>query len=192
MSPADPLSTAAWLAGVLEKLGIRYLVGGSVASSIWGEPRSTMDLDVMIDADLDAVTRLVTSLEDEFYVDQNDARAAVAHRSSFNAIHLGSSLKIDFFVAHDAQLERNQFERRRPVALPAGTVDFYAPEDLIVRKLIWFRDGNEQSDRQWRDVLGILRVSGHRIDHTYLHRAALQAGVAKLLERAFARLSELD
>jgi len=145
------------VAAILEELGIRYVIGGSVASSLMGEPRSTLDLDVMIVCDADSVRNLVGRLQEAFYVDESDALRAVADQSAFNAIHLPSSLKVDFFLAERAPFAAHQIERRRAIDVGGVRLYFYAPEDLIVRKLMWFRLGAETSERQWRDVLGISR-----------------------------------
>jgi hypothetical protein len=184
MSPGDPLSLAGTVATILDRLGIRYVIGGSVASSIWGEPRATIDLDLMIDADDHAVSLLVEELRDEFYVDEETAAFAVAREGSFNAIHYASSMKVDFFIAERAPLARTQLERRRGIPIGEDVLQFYAPEDLLIRKLMWYRLGGEQSERQWRDVLGILRVSWTRMERDYLAAAAEQANVSDLLEQA--------
>lgn len=183
MTPADPISVAVIVAAILEKLGIRYVIGGSVASSLMGEPRSTLDLDLMIACDTDSVRALVADLKEAFYVDESDALQAVANQSTFNAVHLPSSLKVDFFVAERAPFAARQIERRRAIDIGGARLYFYAPEDLIVRKLMGFRLGAETSERQWRDVLGILKAE-RNLDLDLLRGAALDAGVRDLLVRA--------
>jgi hypothetical protein len=183
MTPADPVAVAAIVASILEQLGIRYVIGGSVASSLMGEPRSTLDLDLMIACDADSVRRLVARLKESFYVDESDALRAVADQSTFNAIHLATSLKVDFFVAERAPIATHQIERRRAIDVGGARLYFYSPEDLIVRKLMWFRLGAETSERQWRDVLGILKTEKN-LDAELLRAAAREAGVRDLLDRA--------
>ena len=182
MTPIDPLAVAAHVAAILDRLGIRYVIGGSVASSVLGEPRSTLDLDVMIDAGGEDVRRLARALAGDFYVDEEDAVESVLRGASFNAIHLHSALKVDFFPAEE--LGRQQISRRQAIVVRAGlpALNFYLAEDLVVRKLLWFRKGEESSARQWRDVVSILKST--RVDFEQLTRSAREQNVNDLLVRA--------
>ena len=182
MTPLDPLSVAAHLAAILDRLNIRYVIGGSVASSIVGEPRSTLDLDVMIDASREDVGRLACALAGDFYIDEADAVESVERSSSFNAIHLGSSLKVDFFPAEE--LGRQQIARRKAMVVRDGlpALYFYSAEDLIIRKLLWFRKGGESSERQWRDIVSILKNSP--VDAEQLRGSARAQDLEELLSRA--------
>lgn len=185
MIPVDPLGVAQLIAGYLEAAGLRYLIGGSVASSLLGEPRSTLDLDLMIERDLQKVGKLVRMLSETCYIDTTAALAAAEHGRSFNAIHLPSSMKVDFFVAEDAPFAAEALSHRRRVNVPGvGELYFYALEDLIVRKLSWFRLGGESSDRQWRDVVSLLRINAGDIDLSRLQRLSSEVGIADLLARA--------
>lgn len=184
MSPADPLSIAREIGSILDRLEIRYVIGGSVASSVWGEPRTTVDLDLMIDGSPEAIGELVEALKDTFYIDRETALEAYDRRGLFNAIHFESSMKVDFFMSEADEIANSQLERRRGLKMSGVVLYFYSPEDLIVRKMMWFRSGGEQSQRQWRDILGILRTSSLLLDDGYLRSAAGNAGVVDLLERA--------
>lgn len=185
MTPIDPLAVATVVAQSLERAGLRYAIGGSVAASLIGEPRSTLDLDIMIECDIEKTAILARELSDNFYVDQESAVAAARDRGTFNAIHLATSLKIDFFVAEDSSLAREALAYRRRVDSPGSApLYFYALEDLVARKLLWFRMGGEVSDRQWRDVLGMLRLRATSVDWPRLRELATVAGVGDLLERA--------
>ena len=185
MTPVDPLAVAQRIAGHLEAVGLRYVVGGSVASSLLGEPRSTLDLDIMIEADREKVRALVRRLGDTCYVDEESALEAVEERRSFNAIDLRSAMKIDFFIAEDASFAGEAMSERREVEIPGiGRLYFYAAEDLIIRKLVWFRLGDESSERQWRDVVSLLRLNRGRLDLDRLERLTRETGVSDLLRRA--------
>ena len=155
-----------------------------MAATLYGEPRATLDLDVVIDADASAALRVVSALKSDFYIEEEDALQAIRHGTSFNAIHFDAGLKIDFFIAQKSPEVREQFNRARVVQLAEGAAAFYAPEDILVWKLKWYRAGGEQSDRQWRDIIGILRLSQEPLDDTYLDRAAAAFGVIDLLARA--------
>lgn len=182
MTPIDPLAVAAQVAAILERLQIAYVIGGSVASSVLGEPRSTLDLDIMIDTDAEAARSLARALRNDFYIDEEDVLDAVRHGSSFNAIHLASSLKVDFFPAE--KLGREQIARRQAiVARPdLEPLFFYAAEDLIIRKLLWFRQGGESSSRQWRDVVSMLKTTS--VDFNLLQRLAREQNIDELVSRA--------
>lgn len=185
MTPVDPLAVAQGIAGHLDAVGLRYLIGGSVASSLLGEPRSTLDLDIMIEADREKVRALVRRLSDTCYVDEASALEAVEKRRSFNAIDLTSAMKIDFFIAEDASFAEEAMRERRGVEIPGiGPLYFYAAEDLIIRKLLWYRIGDEASERQWRDVVSLLRLNEGRVDLDRLERLARETRLADLLRRA--------
>lgn len=186
MTPVDPLGTAVLVAAILEELAIPYVIGGSVASSVLGEPRSTLDLDVMIDADEQRVRRFAAKLREDFYVDEDDAIAAVRSASSFNVIRYDSVMKVDFFIAEP--LGRRQILRRRGIRVrpELPVLYFYSVEDLVLRKLLWFRLGGGVSERQWRDVISLLKVAGQDLDREYLHAVAAEEKIAELLSRAAA------
>ena len=172
---------------LLEELGVRYHLGGSFASAIHGVPRQTMDADFVVDLGAARVVALVDRLRDLFYVDLEVAQEAVASRGSFNAIHLETGFKIDFFAKgtddfDDIELDRS--ELTQITADPPRSAYVKTAEDIILRKLQWFRSGGGVSDRQWRDVLGVLTARGEDLDRGYLEEWASRLGLSDLLERA--------
>lgn len=172
---------------ILDDLGVRYHLGGSFASAIHGVPRQTMDADLVVDLGAATVTRLVERLRDDFYVDLDVAQDAVTHRSSFNAIHLSSGFKVDFFVKGGGEFDEVELERSIATRIsndPVRSAMVKTAEDTVLRKLQWYREGGEVSDRQWKDVLGVLATSGENLDRGYLQRWARELGVSNLLDRA--------
>ena len=169
----------------LEGIGLEYHVGGSYASSVHGVPRQTQDIDLVVNLPPTLVTNFVKSLSQDFFVQESAAREAVQDRRSFNAIHLATGLKIDFFVRGDQPFDLEEFRRHRAQPLLEGRpIIVKSPEDIVLRKLEWYRAGGEVSDRQWGDVVGILRTQGHSLDRDYMEQWATTLGVADLLENA--------
>jgi hypothetical protein len=194
MSAELPASLAIVLGVIdlLENLNIRYHLGGSFASAIHGVPRQTMDADMVVDLDAARVATLVDGLKSDFYVDPEVAADAVSRRGSFNAIHLGSGFKVDFFVKGNSdfdELELDRSELYQIVADPPRSVYVKTAEDTVLRKLQWYVDGGGVSDRQWRDVLGVLLTGGDDLDRGYLQTWADRLGLGEVLNRAS---SEVD
>lgn len=185
---SDPLVVAAVLAKVFDDLGIRYLVGGSLASSVYGIPRATQDVDLVAELHLESVEAVHQRLVGAFYVDTDMIREAIARGASFNVVHLETMFKADIFIMKGDSWSREEMTRGRSEQLdgPQGPlpVRFASPEDTLLHKLIWYKLGNEISDRQWNDVLGILKVQGELLDKTYLDHWAPLLDVAQLLARA--------
>lgn len=181
---ADPIDALVDLVGIFDELGIAYAIGGSVASSVHGEPRASADADVLVALAASHVPPLVARLESGFYVSDVAAREAVRSHRSFNAIHLASMYKVDIFVAGPDRIDREQLARRIRVSLGECTLMVTAAENLVVRKLDWFRQGGGVSELQWRDVLGVLKIQASSLDLGYMRDLAASAGVDELLERA--------
>jgi hypothetical protein len=182
----DVLRVAALVADAWEACDMRYLIGGSLASSFAGEPRSTLGIDMVVELSDASLARFAGRLNPEFYFDLDQARSDLRLGLSFNLIHEPTGLKVDVFPSR-SPLARTQMDRRRSIEVcadPSRCLYFYTPEDILLQKLAWFRQGGEVSDRQWRDVVGIVVTQGASLDRSYLREHAEEAGVADLLPRA--------
>lgn len=188
-APIDPIATALLVVRHLDAMQIPHTIGGSIASSFAGEPRSTVDIDIVVALEERHVEALVAALSAEFYVDADALRRAIRTRSSANLIHQATQLKVDLFVAGGTPLDARQIARRLAVDLGDGRrLHVHPPEDILLQKLRWYRRGGEVSDRQWRDISAIVRVQGGRLDRDYLREGAGILGVTDLLDLALAEM----
>lgn len=162
-------------------MDVRYYVGGSIASSIHGVVRATADVDFVADLRAGQGRMLAESLAEEFYLSDAAAEDAIRHGRSFNAIHLHSCLKLDVFVPIGDVLSESAMGR---ASTEPGGLRIASAEDVLLAKLRWSRQHGATSERQWGDVLGILRVGVGRLDVTYCRRMAEAIGVAPMLEQA--------
>jgi hypothetical protein len=182
----DELAVTLIVTRALEALGVTYIVGGSLASTAYGKIRTTMDADLLAELLPKHVEPLLVRLGDAFYADETMIRNAIAHRNSFNLIHLETFFKIDIFILRARPFDRQQLERgiRHVLVEPDGIATLATPEDTILAKLDWYRLGGESSERQWRDVLGVLAIQAGTLDETYLDRWSAELGILDLLNRA--------
>ena len=184
----EPIGVARLVADFLTRIGVSYVIGGSFASSVHGEPRSTNDVELVADLDEGDIDPFLDAARSECYLSREAIVEAVHSGGSFNLIHIPTAVKVDIFVAGSDALDRARLQRRTPVVFPSGASSFAlfvdTAEDTILRKLEWYRRGGEASERQWRDVTGIIRVQSSRLDRAYLREWAAQLAVSDLLERA--------
>lgn len=191
----ENLQAALRVADALDALGVRWFLGGSLASSAHGVPRATLDADIVADLQPQQVKLLLKAIGEGWYADEQAMRDAIANRSSFNLIHLDTAMKVDVFVPKHRKFDAEQFDRvqRTPVAEGSSIeVPVCAAEDIVVAKLEWFRMGHETSDRQWNDILGVLRLNAPTLDFALMQHHAMELGVLDLLTKALqeARISD--
>ncbi len=185
MAQPEAFEASLPLIEVLEELHVDYLVGGSLASSYHGTPRSTQDVDLVADLKPAHVPLLIGRLEDRYYMDRGRMLKAVRARTSFNVIFLRTMFKIDVFLLENDPLMRQEMRRRQRVDIAGGArIEVASAEDTVLQKLAWYRKGGDTSSRQWDDVLGVLKVQRKEIDLAYLRRWAPHLEVEDLLARA--------
>lgn len=186
MNVPDVISVALQCAEAFENAGVGYFLGGSLASSLQGEPRATNDIDFVVELRANQIPPLALALGADFDVDEESLREAVARRGSWNIFHLPSVTKVDLFLLRQGDFDASEFSRRRRVVLTDDGRGLFikSPEDSVLRKLLWFRDGGETSSTQWRDIVQLLRLGAGQLDMSYLHTWAGKLGIEPLLGRA--------
>lgn len=186
--PSNPLVR---LLEVLDRLGIAYQIGGSVASSAHGIPRTTLDVDLVVDMAPELIDDFASELNLDFYADAALIRESFARGRAANVIHLATAWKFDLFPLRRDEYSRVAFARRsfrqiRPDGRDVIECAVASAEDTILRKLEWYKAGGESSQRQWNDLLGVCRTVKERLDFTYLRRWAVHLRLNDLLERLLA------
>jgi len=186
---AEQMDALLAVAAAIERLDVPFFVAGSFASNAYGFYRATADADVIADLKVRHIEPLVESLSGRFYIAAEAVRQAVMNRSSFNVIEFNTSMKVDVFAMKWALFSLEEMQRRlRRSLTPDGSHETWlaTPEDTILSKLDWYRLGGGVSDRQWNDVLGVMKVQAENLDLAYLRRWADELRLRDLLDRAMA------
>ena len=171
---------------ILEEFGIAYAIGGSIASSVYGKVRFTQDADITVEAFDNVADKFFGRLKTEYYISRDAMYQALTDRGSFNIIHLKSAFKIDVFVCKDSVFEKQLMARCKDLRISDSldkTLLIVSPEDIILLKLRWYRDGGCSSERQWDDVLGVLQTQAGNLDFEYLKKWAVTLNVDNLLKK---------
>lgn len=187
MISEDILEAITPVIDTFEALKVPYLIAGSLASSTHGLARSTADADLVADLRAGQVTAFIARLEPDYYVSRIAIEEALNRHASFNLLHLATGIKVDIFILKTDPFNRTSFSRARGVQLDkVNSRQFMvdAPEDVLLQKLKWYRAAGEVSERQWLDVLGILKIQANQLDRAYLAEWAERLGLSLLLERA--------
>lgn len=185
----NPLAdTLRQLASALESVGIPYLIGGSMASSVRGVPRATFDVDVVAQISQTQTDRFAKALGAGWYADPDHMRSAIAAERAFNVIDTRTGYKVDIFPATQ-EFHHDQLQRATRAALPfLGDHAEYpvaSAEDILLAKLQWYRAGGEVSDRQWNDITGLL-ATNQELDFEYVNSWVARLRVEDLLAKALA------
>ena len=179
-----------FLATALERLNLPYFITGSTVTIFYGEPRFTNDIDVVVDLPEGVVDEFCRQFpETDFYLNEESVREAIRQQSQFNIIHPRSGLKIDVIIPPATEFNESRFKRARRVQ--AGTdweASFASPEDAIIKKLEYYREGN--SEKHLRDVAGVLKTSGSEIDLDYIRRWAGALGLADIWSNMLERVRD--
>jgi len=170
----------------LAALDVPYYVGGSIASSVTGVARATLDADLVAALRPEHAEPLAALLLPHYYADVEMMQNAVRRSSSFHVIHLATMFKVDIFVPQDTPFARENMRRRVALEVPeiGRTLSICAPEDIVLHKLLWYAAGSGVSDRQWYDLQGVLRLQAQGLDLAYLQHWAVVLEVEALLQRA--------
>ena len=164
------------------RLGVPYLVTGSVASMAYGEPRLTNDIDVVAGIREEHTPGLLAAFPaDAFYLSPEAIQEAIRRQGQFNIIHPGSGLKVDVIIRKETPFDRSRFARARLIR-PAESYEatFAAAEDVIIKKMEYYREGG--SDKHLRDITGILKVSAQEIDEGYIVEWSERLGLRPIWE----------
>lgn len=183
----EPIEVTLRVTGVLEELGVPYIIGGSLASTLYGMVRTTQDSDIITEMRPEHILPFVSSLENEFFIDEEMIADSIQHNSSFNIIHRETTFKVDIFIPRPRPFQQSQLARAQRQTFELGTeisANFASPEDTILSKLEWYRLGGEVSERQWRDILGVLKTKAGELDLGYLQKWAADLKIADLLNLA--------
>jgi hypothetical protein len=174
------------VAEILESLDIPYLVGGSVASGIWGEMRYTQDIDLVADLKESQIELLINAFSPRFYLSQIAIQEAIKSGHSFNLIDNQTGWKIDIFMLTQEPFKQSKFQRRQKISVNemGQTLNFSSPEDTILQKLLWYQMTQKQSAQQWRDILGIFKLQQSELDFAYLQQWANLLQLSEELEQA--------
>lgn len=182
MEQIDPRSILIKVVKILNKLKVPYLITGGIAVLVWGRPRFTADIDIVIEFEgskVNAMEKELLSLSEFSYVDKEAIADALKNKGEFNYIDGYSGVKVDFWVADNTDFTKNEFKRSKPKVVLGQRVNFISPEDLIIRKLKWYKES--QSSKQLEDIESVIKISGKKLDENYLKSWAAKLGLEDLL-----------
>jgi hypothetical protein len=178
------------IATLLKAAGIPFMISGSLASSFYGEPRATNDLDLIIDPDATRLDRFLDSLPPQWYVSREAANSALAHRSMFNVIDAESAWKADLFIRKERPFSLKEFSRAIPVTILGSKVLIVTPEDSVLTKLE--RSIESDAQRQYRDALCVAVLYRDALDQVYLKQWAKDLGLERILTKLLTEATALS
>lgn len=170
------------VAPVLDELGIDYFITGGFAISVWGRPRATFDIDIvvkLIDPQVSHLAKALRKISEFGFIDEESAKNAVARKGEFNFIDPETGVKVDFWVTKNDEIAQLEFQRRAVKKLDNQNIYFISPEDLILSKLLWYE--KSQSTRQLEDIESILKIQ-KKLDLRYIRKWAKEQSTIKIFE----------
>lgn len=183
----DPQHLLVKIVKILNSLKIPYLVTGGMAIYVWGRPRFTADIDLVVELNKKNVKKLVQTLIKEGYIDEDAVGEAITYQSEFNFIDQEEGIKVDFWILKNDAFDKSKFKRKVAKKVLNQNVYFTSAEDLILVKLIWFKEG--QSVRHLEDIHSILEIAKKKIDFDYLREWAKKQNTLGVLEEAIRLVS---
>jgi len=171
------------IAGILGKLKIDYAVSGGIAVSVWGRPRATFDIDILIklrEPDMRALIEEIKKFDKAGYIDENIATQTFEGQGEFNFIHSETQLKVDFWIIGNDPSSLNELKRKVVKKIDGQNVNFVSAEDLILSKLRWYKESG--STRHIEDATSILKISGDKLDMNYLEEWAAKQGTSEIIK----------
>lgn len=176
------------VASRLEKAGVEYAIGGSLASSTWGQMRQTNDADIAVKLGMDQADLFLAHFHAPYLISQSDLVNALNQNDEFRSVqllHVDEAFKIDLFLLTDSEYDNTEIRRVRIVPIDGTrSLRFCSAEDIVIAKLRWFALGNRVSDRQWNDIVQVFNIQDRQLDYSYLRRWCNHFAVLDLLEEA--------
>lgn len=182
MKTINPEELLIKIASILDKIGIDYFITGGFAVCVWGRPRATFDIDIviqLIEPQIAQLAKALRELSQAGYIDENMAKDAINKKGEFNFIDGETGLKVDFWVNKNDEFDALRFKRKKAEIVGGQKVYFISPEDLILTKLQWREKSG--STRQLEDAESILKISGKNLDMKYLRKWAIKLGLLEIL-----------
>lgn len=184
MEQIDPRHLLVKVAEALEGLEIPYFITGGMAVLMWGRPRFTADIDILVEfklTDVDKLEAALSALGEAGYVDKDAMREALLREGEFNFIDGNTGVKVDFWILKKDSFDVLRMKRKVPWNVLGREVYFISPEDLILNKLLWYEES--QSSRHLEDAESVLKISGDKLDFEYLKQQAEKLGIMDILDK---------
>jgi len=188
MENADPRHLLVNIVGILNKLRIPYLITGGMAVMVWGRPRFTADIDIIVQIqpkDINSLEKALKSISDAGYIDIDSMQRALKLFGQFNFIEGESGIKVDFYILKKTPYNLSQLKRKRIKTILGKNIYFSSPEDLILSKALWHKES--YSDKQIEDIKSIIKISGEKLDYKYLDLWANKLDIEKILANLLTR-----